>query len=203
MLPRFGHPFQFRNARFDVLDLDGLGRVAENGFSRPHLNRRRRGRIDHHLQQCRGRRRRSLLQPCDGLPVRFTASLTICGQEPAQRGLAIARELADRPNATQEQVYNFAWLGMTVEPADLRDPRTVLPYALKAVQMSGGTDEFSLYNLAETYAAMGDYAKAVETGEKAAALFPPLPPGQPRPSQQETIENSLKEYRDVLAKRKR
>ncbi|MGA2184035.1 MAG: protein kinase [Bryobacteraceae bacterium] len=124
-------------------------------------------------------------------------------RQPAQRGLAIARELADRPNATEAQVYNFAWLGITVEPADLRDPRTVLPYALKAVQMSGGTDEFSLYNLAETYAAMGDYAKAVETGEKAAALFPPLPPGQPRPSQQETIENSLKEYRDVLAKRKR
>jgi tetratricopeptide (TPR) repeat protein len=121
----------------------------------------------------------------------------------AQRGLAIAKELADRPNATQEQVYNFAWLGMTVEPVDLRDPRTVLPYALKAVQMSGETDEYSLHVLADTYAAMGDYAKAVEAGEKAVALYPPLQPGQPRPSQQETIENSLREYRKVLAKQQK
>jgi tetratricopeptide (TPR) repeat protein len=118
----------------------------------------------------------------------------------AQRGLAIAKELADRPIATADQVYNYAWLGMTVEPTDLRDPRAVLPYALKAVQMSDDSDEFSLHVLAETYAAMGDYARAVEAGEKAVALFPPLQPGQPKPSQQETMEKSLTEYRDVLAK---
>jgi len=121
----------------------------------------------------------------------------------AERGLAIARELADRPNATQEQVSNFASLAAEVEPVELRDPPTVLPYALKAVEMSGDKDEFSLYTLAETYAAMGDYAKAVETGEKAAALFPPLQPGEPKPSQQETIEKSLQEYRDALARGKK
>jgi non-specific serine/threonine protein kinase/serine/threonine-protein kinase len=124
-------------------------------------------------------------------------------RQAAQRGLAIARELADRTDATAAQVYNFAWLGITVDPADLRDARIVLPYALKAVQMYGGTDQSSLYNLAETYAALGDYAKALETGEKAAALFPPLQPGQPRPAEQETIEKSLRGYRDVLAKQNR
>jgi serine/threonine protein kinase len=118
----------------------------------------------------------------------------------AQRGLAIAKELADRPNATADQVYNYAWLGMTIEPTDLRDPRAVLPYALKAVQMNDGSDEYSLHVLSETYAAMGDYAKAVEIGQKAVALFPPLQPGQPKPSQQATMEKSLAEYRDVLAR---
>ncbi len=121
----------------------------------------------------------------------------------AQRGLAIAKELADRPNATQEQVYNFAWLGITIEPVDLRDPRTVLPYALKAVQMSNGGDEFSLHVLSETYAAMGDYANAVDAAEKAVALFPALQPGQPKPAPQETMENSLNEYHAVLARQKK
>jgi tetratricopeptide (TPR) repeat protein/predicted Ser/Thr protein kinase len=121
----------------------------------------------------------------------------------AQRGLAIARELADRPNATQEQVYNFAWLAVTVDPADLRDPRTALPYSLRAVEMSGGKDEYSLHNLAETYAAIGDYAKAIETEEKAAALFQAVQPGQPKPAQQETIEKSLQGYREALAKGKK
>jgi hypothetical protein len=32
------------------------------------------------------------------------------------------------------------------------------------------------------------------------ALFPPLQPGQPKPSQQATMEKSLAEYRDVLAR---
>ena len=118
----------------------------------------------------------------------------------AQRGLDMAKEIADRPNATADQVYNYAWLASTVEPVDLRNPGAVLPYALRCVAMSGGADEYSLHVLAETYAALGDYAKAVETGEKAAALFPPLRPGQARSGTQETIESSLAEYRKALAK---
>jgi non-specific serine/threonine protein kinase/serine/threonine-protein kinase len=45
----------------------------------------------------------------------------------AQRGLAVARDLADRPNATEEQVYNYAWLAVTADPDDLRDPKGALP----------------------------------------------------------------------------
>ena len=120
-------------------------------------------------------------------------------RQEAQRGLALAKEIADRADATAEQVYNYAWLASTVEPTDLRDARAVLPYALKAVQMSGGSDEYSLHVLAETYAALGDYAKAVETGEKAVALYPPLRPGQVESGSQRTMENSLSEYRKHLA----
>jgi len=120
-------------------------------------------------------------------------------RQEAERGLSIAKQIADRPEATADQVYNYAWLASTVEPTDLRNPREVLPYALKAVQRSGGSDEYSLHVLAETYAALGDYAKAVETGEKAVALFPPLRPGQPESGSQQTIESSLAEYRKHLA----
>jgi len=119
-------------------------------------------------------------------------------RQEAQHGLAIAKEIADRPNATADQVYNYAWLASTVEPTDLRDPRAVLPYAVRAVQMSGGRDEYSLHVLAETYAALGDYAKAAEAGEKAVALFPPLRPGQPESGSQQTMESSLSEYRKHL-----
>ena len=53
-----------------------------------------------------------------------------------QRGLAVARDLADRPNATEEQVYNYAWLAVTADPDDLRDPNGRAP-----VCHEGGSDE--------------------------------------------------------------
>jgi serine/threonine protein kinase len=119
----------------------------------------------------------------------------------AQRGLDIAKEIADRPGATQDQIYNYAYLGITVEPADLRRPAAVLPYALKAVEMSHGSDLYSLHALAQTYAAMDDYARAVQTDEKALALIPPVAPGKPEPNYKVTIENLLQRCRVELKKR--
>jgi tetratricopeptide (TPR) repeat protein len=119
----------------------------------------------------------------------------------AQRSLAIARDLADRPNATSDHLYNYAWLAVSMEPADLQDPEGALPYALKAVRMSQGKDEFVLHVLAQAYAGTGDYAHAVETEERAVALFPPLQPGQPKSAQRETIERVLNRYRQALKQR--
>jgi tetratricopeptide (TPR) repeat protein len=118
----------------------------------------------------------------------------------AERGLAVAKDLADRPNATQEHVYNYAWLAVNADPDDLQDPKGALPYALKAVQMSGSSDEFSLHVLAQAYAGTGDYRRAVETEEKALALFPALPPGQPKPDRQRTMERAVARFREQLKK---
>jgi tetratricopeptide (TPR) repeat protein len=118
----------------------------------------------------------------------------------AERGLAVAKDLADRPNATQEHVYNYAWLAVNADPDDLQDPKGALPYALKAVQMSGSSDEFSLHVLAQAYAGTGDYRRAVETEEKALALFPALPPGQPKPDRQRTMERAMARFREQLKK---
>jgi serine/threonine protein kinase len=119
----------------------------------------------------------------------------------AQRGLAVAKELADRPGATQEQVYNYAYLGITVDPADLRNPQMVFPYARKAVEMSSESDPFALHVLAQTYAARADYTRAVQTEEKALALFPPVAPGKPVPNAQATVQHFLEECRQELKKR--
>ena len=112
-----------------------------------------------------------------------------------KRGLEIARQLADRPGATAEQVYNYAYLAINVDFNDLRNPEEVLPYAEEAVEMSKSKDPFSLHALAQTYAAMDDYGSAIQADEKALALFPPLAPGKAVPNAQESILHLLGECR--------
>ncbi len=119
----------------------------------------------------------------------------------AQRGMEIAKQLADRPGATYDQVYNYAYLAITVDPADLRHPDAVLPYALKAVEMSKAEDPYALHVLAQTYAEKKEYGKAIETDEKALALFPPLAPGKPMSHTQVVVADFLKETRKKLASR--
>ncbi len=116
----------------------------------------------------------------------------------AQRGLAVAKEVADFPGASLDQVYNFAWLAVTVDPADLRDFAAALPYALRASQMSDHPSPLTLHVLAQSYAGTGDYQHAVATEEKALSLFAP---GQPVTRNQKILQDSLEEFRAELAKR--
>ena len=113
-------------------------------------------------------------------------------------GLAIAKELADRPGATPEQVYNYAYLAIYADPEDLRDAAAVLPYALKAVEMNHGSDPFSLHVLAQTYARSADYQRAIEADEKALARYPPAEPGKPVTNAQQSIQHLLKKNRRKL-----
>jgi non-specific serine/threonine protein kinase/serine/threonine-protein kinase len=116
----------------------------------------------------------------------------------AKRGLEMARELADRPNATHDHVYNYAWLAVTVEPVDLQEPARALPYALKAVKMGGSSDEYTMHVLAQAYEGVGDYAHAIEAEEEGLALFPPLSPGAVKPSMQQMMESTLADCRKKL-----
>ncbi|MGA3202002.1 MAG: protein kinase [Bryobacteraceae bacterium] len=117
----------------------------------------------------------------------------------AKRSLEIARQLADLPDANHDQIYNYAWLAVTTDPADLRDPRTALPYAKRAVELNA--DELSLHVLAEAYAGVGDYVHAEETEQKAVSKYPPVKPGSKVPVQQEMMEDYLKQIRAELKKR--
>ena len=119
----------------------------------------------------------------------------------AKRGLDMARELADRPHATHDHIYNYAWLAVTVEPTDLTEPKRALPYALKAVAMGGSKDEYSLHVLAQAYEGVGDYEHAIETEEKGLTLFPPPGAGVVKSSMQQIMENTLAECRAQLKKR--
>jgi tetratricopeptide (TPR) repeat protein len=115
-------------------------------------------------------------------------------------GLAVAKELADRPGANHDQVYNYAYLAINADPADLRDAAVVLPYALKVVEMSHGSDPSALHVLAQAYAQSADYRRAIDADEKALALFPPAVAGKPVPNLQASIQHQLKGSREKLKK---
>jgi eukaryotic-like serine/threonine-protein kinase len=119
----------------------------------------------------------------------------------ALRGLAMAKEVADLPGATHEQIYNYAYLGITIEPDDLQNPDAVLPYALKAVEQTHSSNVYSLHVLAQTYAGKDDYVHAVETEERALALFPPVEPGKPVPNVEQAVQHLLEMCRAELKKR--
>jgi tetratricopeptide (TPR) repeat protein len=118
----------------------------------------------------------------------------------ARRSLEIAKALADLPDANHDQVYNYAWLAVTTDPADLRDPKSALPYAKRAVETGGMHDELSFHVLAQAYAGIGDYAHAEEAEQKALALYAPVKPGDPVPVQQKMMEDFLQEIRAELKK---
>ena len=122
------------------------------------------------------------------------------GRAQAQRGLQLAKGVADRPGATGDQIYNYAWLAVTVDPEELRDPAGALPYAAKAVELGKGQDPLCLHVLAQAYAGTHDYRRAVETEEKALALFPPVEAGKPVPRNRGIIERALEDFRKQLAK---
>jgi len=136
----------------------------------------------------------------------FVASTLLATGHPAEarqqavRGLAMAKELAGRPGATHNLIYNYAWLAVTIEPTDLQNPRDALPYAIKAAQMSPGLDELSV--LGQAYSGTGDYAHAIEAVETALKQFPPSEPGKPVSMQQAGLLDDLKQYRQALAKQR-
>ncbi|HEV1285067.1 MAG TPA: hypothetical protein VNU44_07145, partial [Bryobacteraceae bacterium] len=117
----------------------------------------------------------------------------------ARRSLEIAKEIADLPDANHDQIYNYAWLAVTMDPADLRDPKVALPYAKRAAELRG--DALSLHVLAQAYDGVGDHVHAEEAEMKAVAWYAPLKPGDPVPVQQKMMENFLKEIRAELKKR--
>jgi eukaryotic-like serine/threonine-protein kinase len=119
----------------------------------------------------------------------------------AKRSLEIAKEVADLPTATPDQIYTYAWLAVTTDPADLRDPKAALPYAKRAVELKGGHNSLSLHALAQAYAGVGEWAHAEETELKALAEYAPVKPGDPVPVQQKMMEDYLKEIRAELKKR--
>ncbi|MEE8467177.1 MAG: hypothetical protein V3T22_01900, partial [Planctomycetota bacterium] len=82
-------------------------------------------------------------------------------------------EGARAEGATADEMNNCAWLLLTCEPADLRDPRTALALALDANDLSGHRDPAFLDTLALAYHLTGDTAKAIEIERRAISFLPP------------------------------
>lgn len=66
----------------------------------------------------------------------------------------------------------LAWTLTTAEDASVRDPKKALPYAVKAVELSGGNDAYSLDTLAHVYIALDDLDHAFEMERNASHLQP-------------------------------
>ena len=72
-----------------------------------------------------------------------------------------------------DDLNEHAWLLLTCELEDMRDPQAALPIAKRAVEKSGGQNAAYLDTLGLAYFMTGDTAKAIETQEKAVLLLPP------------------------------
>lgn len=114
------------------------------------------------------------------------------------RGLLIARELAGRPDAPPDDLSEYALHFLTCEPADLREPRTALQYAKKAVEKSGGADSDGLDILAQAYFQNGEVGRAIKIEEQALKLLAPPQPHQPDPPTRRRIMSQLAKFKAAL-----
>ncbi|MCH8152474.1 MAG: tetratricopeptide repeat protein [Planctomycetes bacterium] len=83
---------------------------------------------------------------------------------------------AVQQGADANALNHYAWLLLTCEPSDLRDPKAALPVAIEANEMTDDENPAYLDTLALAYHLTGDTARAVENQKRAIAL---LPPGEP------------------------
>jgi tetratricopeptide (TPR) repeat protein len=91
------------------------------------------------------------------------------------QGLAIAKELADRSEATPDDVVYYAEYLMDCPMEDLQRASTAVAYARRAVAMNKEDSPDLLRKLARAYFYAGDEAAAVATQQKALVLIPPSP----------------------------
>ena len=94
------------------------------------------------------------------------------------RGLSIAHDLANRSNATPDEMSRYALALITCQPHDLRQPAAALESAKRAVEKSESHDPNSLDVLAQAYFQNQDLTHAIESEKEALKLLPTPPPGE-------------------------
>jgi tetratricopeptide (TPR) repeat protein len=86
--------------------------------------------------------------------------------------LAARRRSVERPDADALTLNNVAWLLLTCEPTELRDPAAALAMVERAIELDGGEIPMTLDTLAVAYRMTGDLERAIEVERKALALMP-------------------------------
>jgi eukaryotic-like serine/threonine-protein kinase len=114
----------------------------------------------------------------------------------AQRALTFLRTIVDLPDASQYDVYNYAWILVTTPFEPLRNPSAAEKYADKAVRMTDGSDPRMLDLLARAYDSAGKARHAVETEAKALKLLPASGQSDLR----KELEDNLARFRSRLAR---
>ncbi|HTK29355.1 MAG TPA: serine/threonine-protein kinase [Vicinamibacterales bacterium] len=115
------------------------------------------------------------------------------------RGLALARQLAAAPEATPDDLDQYALGFLTCEPPDLRDPAAALKYAEGAVRRAGSPDSDKLDILAQAYVAAGQVARGIDAEERALRLLAPADPGRPSPPRRRQFEARLAAFQAMRA----
>jgi tetratricopeptide (TPR) repeat protein/tRNA A-37 threonylcarbamoyl transferase component Bud32 len=98
-------------------------------------------------------------------------------QQLARSGIAVIKELAERPNAQPLDWNRAAQALSVVQFPSLRDPELAIRYAKRCVEKSGGKSPEYLHSLAVAQRAGGDKAAARRTALQGLALLPPTPQG--------------------------
>ncbi len=95
----------------------------------------------------------------------------------ARRALGLLRTLAEDPEASAVNHRDYAWLLVTTQFEDLRDPAMARHQADLAVKMTNGSDPSTLDTLATAYYLSGEIPSAVDIERRAIAALPPLRAG--------------------------
>ena len=107
--------------------------------------------------------------------------------------LAFRRNAAERPDAGSAEKNAYAWLLLSCEPANLRDPRAALELALDANEMTGFDEPALLDTLALAYHRTGNAAKAIDTQKKAISLV-----SEPESRRRIEFEDRLREFEKAI-----
>jgi tetratricopeptide (TPR) repeat protein len=103
-------------------------------------------------------------------------------------GLAIEKQLADRADATPDEIEGYAEGLMDAPVKQLLNPALAIAYARRAVDKTKGEAWFFLDRLAVAYSRAGDYGNAVTFDEKALSLMNPS-------ADRTTVEERLARFR--------
>ena len=110
-----------------------------------------------------GRQQRALQRPKGSL-------------ELAQKGVALLKEVARRPDAQAYQLFDAANGLITVEPSQLREPALAVKYAERIVEATSRRNPEFLLTLSKAYRVAGQPAKAQATAKEGLSLLPPETP---------------------------
>jgi tetratricopeptide (TPR) repeat protein len=89
------------------------------------------------------------------------------------RRLAVLHAKAERAEATAADKRSYAYVALTIEPEDLRNPGAALEMALAADTLANGADAQIQYVVAMAWLRHGDRAKAEAAIGRALELLPP------------------------------
>lgn len=85
--------------------------------------------------------------------------------------IQLRRHNAQQRDVTATTLNQYAWLLLTCEPEELRDPKTALPVAKEAARLSGRQSAEILDTLAVAQKMTGDLDAAIETQKEALKLL--------------------------------